>query len=161
LGLKATGTKPELAHRILEELGLEAPPLACVPLAVVRAVAEERRPDFLPAEIRRARLQDLEADSVVCAAGALANVRGLRAARARLVERWPDMSAFLSEPARAPRPVVARPARAQRPVVARPAQAPRFAVCACGNIAAGACSKGMCATCCVSSRGRCDRHSVA
>jgi hypothetical protein len=145
LGLKATGTKPELAHRILDELGLTVPPWPCVPLPVVRAVAEERRSAFLPAELRRARLQDLEANSVVVEAGGLANVLGLRAARARLAKRWPDMSAFLAEPRRV------EPTVTPRPRV-------RFADCACGNTAASTCSKGMCATCCVRSPGRCDRH---
>lgn len=146
LGLKATGTKPELAHRILEELGLVVPPWPCVPLSVVRAVAEERRPAFLPAGLRRARLRDIEASGAVCAVSGLANVQGLRAGRMRLAARWPDMRAFLAEPTFV---VTPRPVRV------------RFADCVCGNTAASTCSKGRCATCCVRSPGRCDRHSVA
>lgn len=149
LGLKATGAKPELAHRILEELGIAVPPWPCVPLSVVRAVAEERRPAFLPDILRRARLQDLEASSAVCAAGGLANVRGLREARLRIACRWPDMTAFNAEPRRVDPVVAPRTARL------------RFVDCVCGNTSASSCSKGMCATCCVRSPGRCDRHNVA
>jgi hypothetical protein len=151
LGLKSTGTKPELAHRILEELGLVVPPWPCVPLPVVRAVAEERRPAFLPADLRRARLRDLEASSALCAAGGLANVRGLLAGRMRLTTRWPDMPSFMAEPRRED-PVVPRPAG----VTSRQGHA-----CECGNIAASTCSKALCAACCVRSAGRCERHGVA
>jgi hypothetical protein len=149
LGLKATGSKPELAHRILDELGLQVPPWACVPLSVVRAVTEERRSAFLPAEIRRARFHDPGANNVVCEAGGMANVRGLRTGRLRLATRWPDMRSFHAEPRRVEPAVAPRPVRVT------------FAGCECGNAAAGACSKGMCATCCVRSPGRCDRHNVA
>lgn len=149
LGLRSTGSKPELAHRILDELGLAVPPWPCVPLPVVRAVTEERRTAFLSAELRRARLQEPSAATTLLEAGGLANVRGLRAGRMRLVSRWPDMRAFQVEPRRVEAPAVIRPARV------------RFADCACGNTAASACSKGMCVTCCVRSPGRCDRHNFA
>lgn len=147
LGLKSTGSKPEIAHRILDELGLVVPPWPCVPLSVVRAVAEERRSAFLPAEFRRARLQDHSAATTLIEAGGLANVRCLREGRMRLMTRWPDMNAFREEPIRVEPPPIVRPRV-------------RFANCACGNTAAADCSKGMCATCCLRSPGRCDRHQT-
>jgi XPA protein C-terminus len=146
LGLRSAGSKPETAHRILDELGLVVPPWPCVPLSVVRAVAEERRSAFLPAELRRVRLQDPSATAILLEAGGLANVRGLRAGRMRLASRWPDMNAFMTEPRRVEPPPIIRPRV-------------RFAECACGNTSASTCAKGMCATCCLRSPGRCDRHN--
>lgn len=145
LGLRSTGSKPEIAHRILEEIGLVVPPWPCVPLPVVRAVAEERRSAFLPAELRRVRLQDPSASAALIEAGGMANVRGLRTGRLRLAKIWPDMRAFIAEPRRVEPPPVRRV---------------RFTECVCGNTAAARCSKGMCVACCVRSPGRCDRHNV-
>lgn len=147
LDLKTTGTKPELAHRILEELRLEVPPLKCVPLSVVRAVSQERKQSRLPTGLRCAALQAPESNTVLTVAGGRANVMGLRAARLCLATRWADMREFDAEPRRV---------HAEPPVLSTGGNN-----CACGNAAAGACSKGMCGTCCGRAPGRCGRHRVA